>query len=301
METSLSRWRVMVAATWPLWMLAAACETAPAPPPAQQGGGGSGSGGAGAGFGSGPCYACVSTACSFAVGACQSEPSCVAYLECVQKCPVAADGDAEPVCEHACPKPEGSAATKAQQDLTECRLKGEGAKCVACGVEQTATHPALNQQCNASTKTKPCSKCLDKKCCEVAKTCAFNNSCVQLNDCTSTCGGDPSCNQACADKHSDGLADLLPLWGCVAYHCATACGGGDACVECAAKECTNTWIACNTDPVCWKLGVCVAGCDSMDLLPCVKACRDAATPEALAANDTMLLCREHSCSGVCGF
>src|SRR5262249_19657298 len=72
------------------------------------GGPGGGTGGAGPTYGTGPCAACVATACASQIDACKADPECPTFLACLDACPITSGGDAQATCVAACPTGSGT-------------------------------------------------------------------------------------------------------------------------------------------------------------------------------------------------
>ena len=265
--------------------------------------GGGAAGAAGSDASSGVTYAasscgkCVASGCANERQVCLSEPTCAAFLECLDQCPVDASGNAAATCEAACPEAQGDAATKAKEAVNGCRGFGQGAQCADCGVDG-GVDPLPPEQCGGSTKPAGCAKCLDEQCCVSADACVKNQACIGLNGCWSACGDlDATCKAGCFSTHAAGAADYLRFTACGSDKCGAECGAS-ACYSCARQNCRNTQLACDLDPGCFVLGLCYVDCPVSDGA-CFKKCRDSAPTESLQRFDAFSLCRSYACQSEC--
>jgi hypothetical protein len=275
-------------------------------------GGAGGAGGAGgsvdAGFGSSGCGQCVKEACAGVISECDSDPGCSAYLQCVYACPVAADGNVDPVCAVKCPKGSGSATEEAISNLTECRLSGPGASsCEACGIPETVAtdgNPILNQMCAASADPNPCFKCEDENCCDTYKACAEDPECQAFKDCLKVCfeTGKDTCTFDCYMDHPEGVTHFAPRLTCLLTFCAekTACNNEeiDPCIKCSNVSCAEEFADYNGDPMGYLFGECISLCPTAD-----KACHDACAdsyPSAAILVEPYSACMSKNCGAECG-
>src|SRR5262245_50506380 len=81
------------------------------------------------------CGKCVKSSCDQVLADCQTDPSCTSYLDCLYKCPVDSNGNADAACDAACvPTGSSSESTKKQRAVGACRLYGPGSDCPACAI-----------------------------------------------------------------------------------------------------------------------------------------------------------------------
>src|SRR4051812_24804354 len=137
-------------------VLAAACGSSA--PSGQAGSSAASTSGAGGGpslYGTSECGLCVEqTACVSQVNACKGDPGCATYLDCLDACPLGSTGDADTMCEKACPAISGSAGQSAKEALIACRTSGPGATtCTACEQIDAPTNEIFHQVCSTSTET----------------------------------------------------------------------------------------------------------------------------------------------------
>src|SRR5689334_11419133 len=59
-------------------------------------------------FAESPCHSCLARECAAPINTCKQQPGCASRWECIERCPVSADGAAEPACRDACPNPSGT-------------------------------------------------------------------------------------------------------------------------------------------------------------------------------------------------
>jgi hypothetical protein len=262
---------------------------------------GSTDGGSKGTYGASACGGCASAACASERQICLSEPSCAAYVSCLDACPTSPDGDVAADCEAACPGATGSTAEKALDDFRACRIYGPGAGCASCGaVDAGALPPLLTQQCTPSTNPKPCYACFDEHCCDSVQACVQVPACSATNDCATNCSPDDvPCHEACFQDES-GVKPWLAFTACALHFCRADCGlQPDTCQSCVEQKCVNTQLACDTDPDCFLLGLCIAGCP--DQTPaCVAQCRAGASIPTLDLFDAFSLCRGYQCTIECG-
>jgi hypothetical protein len=264
----------------------------------ENGGGGAGGDAAtGVTYASSNCGKCASSACANQRQVCLSEPSCAAFLECLDQCPVDASGDVVATCEAGCPDAQGEAATKAKEGVNGCRGFGPGAQCADCGADG-GVDPLPPEQCGASAKPPGCTKCLDENCCVSANACVTNQACIGLNTCWSACGDlDATCKAGCLSSNAAGSADYLRFQACGTDKCGAECGAS-ACNACVRQNCRNTQLACDLDPDCFVVGLCYVDCPMSDGA-CFKKCRDSAPTESLQRFDAFSLCRSYACPSEC--
>jgi hypothetical protein len=234
------------------------------------------------------------TACSNEKAACAAEPACASWLDCVLACPVATNGDADPVCEKACPG--SSTEDKPRAALNDCRRSGAGASCTPCGKIGPGAHPILNQSCPASTSADGCVRCQESKCCKTS----CDAGCNSLIGCIKGCGGlskgDTACIDACYAKNPKGVAETGPWLACVGVVCKKDCPGiltTTDCAACALEKCGAPFADCLAEPACYLRYMCGLACKNTE---CYQAC-DKKHIAGEAAFDRFLLCVADRCAG----
>lgn len=265
---------------------AVACPSAvEEPDPDPTGGGGT----APVRWGDSECGACVAEACAEPITACESEPECAAYVECLRDCPLVEGADAEPACEAACPIPSGAAADGARKALELCRASGPGVECASCG-RAPSLHPLLSQTCASPTALDACDRCEEEFCCETR----CDAECQSYVSCIQACGGMLSCEDTCNSTHAAGAQKTGSWLGCQTALCPV-CGGlvPGECFQCALDNCPNQFAACFDDRSCFLRFLCGRNCQTD---ACYDDCDDR-YPEADALFASFLLCTGESCIG----
>jgi hypothetical protein len=259
-------------------LLVTGCGSNPAAPPADMAAGS---------FVTSDCGSCVETACSQQISTCAGDPGCAAYYGCVRACPTGARGDVDATCEAGCPMPSGAGAAAAQA-VRDCRNRGQGALCAACGHlpsdDAGSSNPLLNQQCPASTETKMCFICEDDHCCNGETDCNADADCLAVKACLKACvnappddGGGDGYNKCVYDCERNapraGLTHYLALFTCVQVLCLHPCGDPSvsACVDCQVNSCRDSLVACRTNADCALIFDCSAACPSGNVA-CIDAC-----------------------------
>jgi hypothetical protein len=268
------------------------------------GGTSSGSGGAGPAYGTSDCGKCVEgMACLSQKNACAADPSCAAYLDCLNGCPLGPNGDADPACEKACPAVSGTAGTTAKDALSECRTSGDGASCAACGQIPQPQNPIFHQMCAKSMESNKCYICEDEHCCDGYQNCLADKDCQDLQMCFQACPKADfyACSYKCYQDFPKGFPRFSEKLTCIAHFCGDTDACGDApegsCVKCQNLHCADETAACDTDYQCALLQSCQLPCNPAD-----KACFDACEkkyPDGVAKLKTMLDCGLNYCSIVC--
>lgn len=289
-------------------MLAPACGTPAKPGQAASasssgsGGGGGAGGGGPSTYGSSACGMCVEqTACLTTLNTCASDPGCGAYLDCLDACPLGANGDADVACEKACPPVSGSAGKAAHEAFVNCRLSGPGANtCAPCGQIPAFTDPDLLQTCPSSTDPNACYKCEDEHCCDVYQACMNEPDCGALKLCIQACGDVP-CEDKCYQDHPAGVVPYGHRIACLFHFCfdSDACGKTalTPCVKCQNLHCADETAACQHDLQCQLLDDCQVQCKAADEA-CFTAC-DTKFPTSLALHKSVLACGLEHCQLVC--
>ena len=261
-------------------------------------GGGSGGGPAAGTYAASPCGSCVVDVCADERATCFAEPTCAAYLDCLDGCDVDSGGDAATECEVACPSPEGDAADAAKLELDRCRFTGPGSECPSCQVEGEPTHPLLEQSCPASTAPEPCAWCREESCCDTLERCNESPECIAFNDCRGACAGDALCDLDCFAAHPEGAQLLGQHAACVAVSCPDVCGFDTPCEKCTSAECANSYLLCFADAGCYAAAICIVECDYD--LDCDHPCMADVTADQLSKIDNLVECTSASCSAECG-
>ncbi|HTQ46428.1 MAG TPA: hypothetical protein VMI75_26915 [Polyangiaceae bacterium] len=115
--------------------------------------------------------------------------------------------------------------------------------------------------CGIAYAGASCEKCLERACCDTARTCASGTACAALEGCLGACGGDPTCRARCVDEHRIGPdpaeADFA---ACLAANCSTSCtlGGCGALAQMFGADAASSCQKCIVDHVCQPVGDCLA-------------------------------------------
>lgn len=252
------------------------------------------------------CRQCVNTACTNARTVCDAEPSCATHSACVEKCAVDARGLPDSKCVEACPKAEGTAATKGRMAIDSCTLDTGPKSCASCGgtTGDAGASPIVNQTCGASTETNACFKCEDEKCCNTFKACADNPACKQqLQPCLVACKGDDKCLSGCYAQFPQGVAAWAARNTCNQVNCGQECNNGtpyDECLSCGIKnECRDTFVACHADESCFLIDQCITETCPDVTETCLAQCGAKGTPEAKKRFDAWAACVTTVCSAAC--
>ena len=288
-------------------VLAAACGNR-VEPPGQARGGSSGEAGsedpgtpgAGARFGGSDCRACQAEACATPEADCASEPSCAAFLDCVDDCPVADDGGVERDCAADCDAPARASLAILARAVTTCREQGHGFSC-ECG-DKPITIDLLKQECAESAETNLCYKCEDERCCDTYSECKADAECDAYIKCLQACTLDSfgDCETECGDQHPTGWEKGLRRTTCVFARCPDGdeCGNGplDPCVRCSNDRCLAEYTACHTDIACTRVDACAAKCQTPE---CYDACYALDAPGA-ELFQSYIGCAVARCASECG-
>ena len=243
--------------------------------------------------------------CATEIQQCGIDPECAAYLNCLDGCTVAADGNVDPGCEQSCPRGSGTVAQDAIRAVSICRTSGPAASCDPCK-EQGAGggNPILNQSCQPSQNPDPCTQCTDEHCCNSSATYHATPEAVAYRDCIVACldAHGSNCSLDCYEQHPDGIAAFVPLLACSMVYCAdgAACGAGpvDPCVACIIEHCAEVYVAYLSDPAGYLHEECYAQCPSQDTA-CWAQC-DADYPSAVPLHQAFAACSLNNCSAECG-
>lgn len=251
-------------------------------------------------YGTSACGGCVKQSCSGEIGDCGGDPDCAKYLECLNACPLTANGDADPACERSCPRGTSSTAVAAQGKLAACRATGGGASCASCGAVSGGTG-ILHQTCMASTETKPCFICEDQKCCDTYARCHANAECEAMKRCLQACPMNMNCDLDCYMQHPSGMVDWAPRITCLTILCAQECltppATVDPCTKCLNTNCADAEADLESTIAGNLVSACIAVCPTADK-PCIDACK-AKYPSAAKPLETLLACSLEKCKTTC--
>jgi hypothetical protein len=257
-------------------------------------------------FSGSECEACLVSSCSGELDECESDPECGGYWNCLGKCELNARGGADESCEARCIDAAGKPPGEVRLRASTCLWSGEGASCGACGATAPRDVTGItSQMCPDSTETNACYECEDENCCETYAACAANPECVALKDCVADCGDDNACAVACSDLHPGGVRDWGTRYSCVWLQCGDErCFTPDdgpyvpnPCVDCMRAGCGDLYVACQSDPECYRLWDCVSLCAAGDTA-CIEGCQ-AEHPDAVSAFDAVAVCSLHRCAAAC--
>jgi hypothetical protein len=282
-------------------LAASACGASESPPTAQAPlGGAGGAAVALVPYGKSACGVCVQQECAQELGWCNEQPQCKAHLACLLACPIAADGNAEPTCEAACPATAELLALRAHAYVSMCRRYGPGATaCPSCGIDTTQgpTCAVLNQKCGAPTSPSVCTACIEAHCCDTNAAFNANLEAKALMTCLQGCPN-PGCPKGCVADHPTGVLDVAELNECVAYSCPTECykPALTACQQCALHACADPTCANTGAASGWLLELCKSGCGADAL--CQDDCRGLFS-DAVPAFEVAYACAQLLCTGKC--
>jgi hypothetical protein len=279
-------------------------------------GDGASTGGGGSGpattFSSTECGTCVTAACSNAISACQTDPACAGYLDCLLQCPVDAHGNAEPACDQGCAAAGSTETAKLESAVTACRLYGDGTSCTACAIPNQPSSGPLNQQCeprpNAPT---PCRQCYWDHCCDTWDACfadGVNPDCDALGTCIGDCinaAAYEPCVKACLDAHPGSVSTLLTQQACGLSMCAADqvdCNISlrDACDTCLYGTCGDSFVAMLSTADGYLAWLCMEDCGAAGAPgdQCVQDCVNA-YPAAGSAIFLWGDCLSYQCATLC--
>ena len=146
------------------------------------------------------CTECLSWSCSSSWCACDSEPHCLGYLQCLGTC---AQGDT--ACYQSC-------ASVHEPGISLGFLLASCAATACAG------------DCNFGKELTPCENCLYSNCDAETNACIADAECLSLVQCYKACPpGDGPCYQACQDQHPDGLMKAQALGACRNTTCSGEC------------------------------------------------------------------------------
>jgi len=256
------------------------------------------------------CGKCAQTSCTQAFSACQSDPTCATYLDCLFKCPVDAQGNADPMCDAACvPAQSSTESDKARSAVTGCRFYGAGASCPTCGIPNTPQSGNLNQVCTPRPNPPTaCRACYWQKCCHTWDACfdGSNPDCDALTTCAQACTTAPlePCMKACFDAHPNSVPTLLAQQSCALSNCSSDqpnCDAStrDACETCSFVTCGDPFVSLLSTGPGFLLFVCTEDCGKAGMGPsCTEACVQAHS-EAQDAFFLWAECVTDRCGSTC--
>lgn len=234
-------------------------------------------------WGASDCSSCIDSSCAQQVQACSEEPSCAAYLTCLRKCPVAADGNVDATCAAKCPTSAGSSGEAAITSLDQCRKSGAGASCAACGGTNSdggsdggCDMPLLCQQCAPpQADASACVTCAQKYCCDSRDACHNDPTCAAYLTCMSsdcTAGTVAACIAFCDQAHPGGFDKYAQYLACAMVKCADgSCAPASKCQTCLNDKCANAEVACQTNEACFLASDCVGNCNGVS--QCIDNCK----------------------------
>lgn len=261
--------------------------------------GASGAGGAGETHAASACGTCLASACASQRAACGQEPTCAAWMSCVDACPVASGGGAVPACVDGCGAPTGTSAVAARDAVESC---GAGAPCAECGDAGGAggasgaagaggagaagasgaqgtggSPPVEGQVCQASTDTDACRRCQHERCCEsIDEVFVDATPAHGLWDCIHLCAlYDHACELTCYETHKAGIRGYGGYHACRILSCETppdaSCKGQSACSTCQFTMCKAEIVAMLTDEIGAQIQACLAACKGASCLGTCKS------------------------------
>jgi hypothetical protein len=138
--------------------------------------------------------------------------------------------------------------------------------------------------CGIAAGTVGCQGCMAAHCCSANAACADSGTCTDYENCLMPCGSDYACRAECLISHPPEALAIANVNSCVATNCAAVCGvtcgmtdsfaepdAADTCASCLSMVpggCAD-WEACEKDPECSEISLCVANCTTQD---CQSAC-----------------------------
>ncbi|MBI5607917.1 MAG: hypothetical protein HY902_03455 [Deltaproteobacteria bacterium] len=206
--------------------------------------------------------------------------TCSQLAACIGNCP-----EADPNCPNNC---------KAQGSASGLSLLNAYQGCLKAVCKSLADQGKFNETM----------LCVYSNCFSEQQACIGSGSgdCKKTSDCMATCGSSATCSTNCnAAASQQGAKDYYGLLTCIDNQCGAL--SGQAQLTCAQNGCKSLWDSCYpSTPVlytsCLQVANCQAKCGGD--LACAKACKAAASPEAQAAVDAFITCRDTKCGGYCG-
>lgn len=260
------------------------------------------------------CGLCEAEACARDRRDCAAETTCTKYLSCADACGSIDGGSIDPACEAACPRPADPAGSAAFVALSQCRTRGAGAVCEACGGGLARYRsPLLKQVCGPAPSPPPavnvcegeeeqrakleeCTKCQYERCCETRAACAASASCSGLRNCVRVCPNlDAKATDQCHTDFAAGLPATAQNFACLSVRCAAACGAPNACARCSNTYCGDEAAALKGSADGYLFTTCTDRCVQRDKTPCLNACI-AKFPSLRQALVDALLCDAKYCS-----
>lgn len=148
----------------------------------------------------GVCPTCLSTGCPEVFCACQEEPHCFGYLECLGTCI-----EGPPDCAQSC-------AAVHEPGITAAILVADCSATTCAG------------DCMFGEPLNDCQKCTYGACPDEMNACIADAECLAVIACFKECPeGDTPCYQACASAHPDGFAVFKPARDCQKAACQELC------------------------------------------------------------------------------
>jgi hypothetical protein len=149
------------------------------------------------------CDSCVETQCLAQLAACDSDPDCVAFWGCAEKC-------SDEICFDQCVAQHPSGAQK-DDAIWQC-------------ADQRCTAACGGGGGGGGGGDGPCNDCIDTKCAGPLAACESDPECIAFWDCADGCP-DQACFEQCISKHPAGAEKDLAVEQCIDQQCAAACGG----------------------------------------------------------------------------
>jgi len=267
-----------------------------------------GGGGGAATYATSECGSCVATACEAAFAACQAEPSCTGYLECLLGCPLNALGDADGACDEACVADESATATEARVEIDGCRQNQAVEACSACPAPPAPA--VLDQTCEP--RPEPAPTACRQWCCDTWDACFAEGAdpgCDTFTTCIQACVEQDDalepCVAACVEGHSDSVVQtFLAQYTCALSRCASEqpmcdAAGRDACDVCLHETCGEPLAGLLATAEGFLIWNCQEDCANTEGgVACVAECADAHG----SAKEAFLLwteCVDYHCTATC--
>jgi hypothetical protein len=145
--------------------------------------------------GGSPCETCHEEKCCQVRRACEADPSCSHFLECLTSCP-------SPPCFEHCGKAP-------QTYLARYACQMERCNSPVCGGPVDA-----------------CTLCMSTRCVTTFVACWGTPACDQYAACAADCRGSSTCAGSCKTKYPAGVRLAEEKTGCARKECGTGCPGG---------------------------------------------------------------------------
>ncbi|HEX3596244.1 MAG TPA: hypothetical protein VHU80_14135, partial [Polyangiaceae bacterium] len=157
------------------------------------------------------CAKCMDRKCCDEAEACEADPACKAAYRCIQACKPG-DADCQTWCLGSYSRPNTLA------PLTACATAECEPACSphTCGVLVTGS--------------STCDACVQQSCCDENRTCASEESCVDIDFCSRRClpTGSIRCSSDCSTQYASGSDDSAARSACISTNCADACSSDNA-------------------------------------------------------------------------